>query len=75
MRIVFQDPFASLDPRLSVQAPIIELPRKLQSDKRPSNLFSSPDLKVVRALCPRVIVMQNGKIVEHGAVEDVLTNP
>jgi peptide/nickel transport system ATP-binding protein len=32
-------------------------------------------LKVVRALCHRVIVMQHGQIMEQGPVADVLTNP
>ena len=30
---------------------------------------------MVRALCHRVMVMQNGKIVEQGPVNEVLTNP
>jgi peptide/nickel transport system ATP-binding protein len=32
-------------------------------------------LKVVRALCHRVIVMQHGKIMEEGPVAEVLTQP
>ena len=49
--------------------------RKLQAERGLSYLFISHDLKVVRALCHRVIVMQHGNIAEEGLVEDVLSNP
>ena len=58
-----------------MQAQIVDLLRDLQKKRDLAYLFISHDLKVVRALCNYVIVMRNGKVVEEGPAQQVLTTP
>ena len=71
--IVLDEPTSALD--RSVQAQIIALLRRLQAEKGLTYLFISHDLKVVRALSHRVMVMQDGVCVEEGAAEQIFTKP
>ncbi len=71
--ILLDEPTSALD--LSIQAQIIDLLRDLRAKHDLSYMFISHDLKVVRALCHNVVVMQHGNVVETGATEQVLENP
>lgn len=71
--IVLDEPTSSLD--RSVQAQVIDLLRNLQVQHNFAYLFISHDLKVVKALCHRVMVLHYGRVVESGPVAEVLYNP
>lgn len=71
--IVLDEPTSALDRAVQVQ--VIDLLRDLQKNRNLSYLFISHDLKVVRALSHRVIVMKDGEIVETGTTENVLRSP
>ncbi len=71
--LIADEPTTALD--CVVQAQILELLRDIHRTKGTSILFISHDLNVVRALCSRVIVVYNGRIVEEGKTEEVLLHP
>ena len=71
--ILLDEPTSALD--LSVQGQVIDLLRDLQKRRGLAYLFISHDLKVVRALCHRVIVMCAGKVVEAGDTAQIMDAP
>jgi len=71
--IVCDEPTSALD--VSVQAQIIKLLKSLQQQKGISYLFITHDLSVVAEIADEVAVMYQGKIIEHGTVKQVLTQP
>ncbi len=71
--IIADEPVSALD--VSVRAQVLQLMDRLRRERRLAYLFITHDLGVVRALADRVLVMQGGKLVETGMVDDILSNP
>ena len=71
--LVLDEPTSALD--MSVQAQIVELLRELQERHGLAYLFISHDLRVVRALAHEILVMKDGKMVEAGSTEQIMTRP
>ena len=71
--LIADEPTTALD--VTIQKEILKLLKKLNAEQGMSILFISHDLRVIRQLCSRVIVMNQGKIVEEGPVEEVFNHP
>ena len=71
--LVLDEPTSALD--LSVQAQILELLASLQAERGLAYLLISHDLRVVHRLADELAVMLQGRIVEHGPAETLLSRP
>lgn len=71
--LIADEPTSALD--VSVQARFLELLQGLQEQLKFACLFISHDLAVVDILSHRIAVMQNGRLVEVGARDDILKRP
>ncbi len=71
--LIADEPFSALD--ASSQASIIKLLSDINKERGTTMLIVSHNLRVVRAMCSKVLVMDKGKIVEAGDTDKVLDNP
>ncbi|MDE0849866.1 ABC transporter ATP-binding protein [Yoonia sp.] len=71
--LVLDEPTSALD--MTVQVQIVELLRDLQQKYQLAYLFISHDLKVVRALSHKVMVMKQGDVVEAGDADAIFDAP
>ena len=71
--LIADEPTTALD--VTIQAEILHTLKEINRTEGTSILFISHDLGVVRHLCQRVVVMQKGRIVEEGPVDQVFYHP
>jgi microcin C transport system ATP-binding protein len=71
--ILLDEPTSALD--VSVQKQVLTLLRDLQQKHNIGYLFITHDLRVIRAMAHKVLVMKNGVVVEEGETELLFENP
>ena len=71
--LLADEPTTALD--VTVRGQILDLLTALQQKRGMAILMITHDLNLVRRFASRVAVMENGYIVEHGAVDEVFANP
>ncbi|HWG84445.1 MAG TPA: ABC transporter ATP-binding protein [Deinococcales bacterium] len=71
--LIADEPTTALD--VTIQAQILDLMRKLQTEIGMSILFITHNLGVVAEMADRVVVMYGGRVVEEGDVVEVFKQP
>jgi len=71
--LVLDEPTSALD--VTIQQQILELLLKLQKKLQMSYLFISHDLRVVRSISDRLVIMKDGEIIESGPASEIFSNP
>ncbi len=71
--LIADEPTTALD--VTIQAQILELIKDLQQRRNIAVIFISHDLDVIRYMTDRTLVMEQGRIVEHGQSQTVFNSP
>ena len=71
--LIADEPTTALD--VTVQAEVLDLLRDLQARFNMGVVLVTHNFGVVADLCDRVVVMQNGRVVESGDVRTILRSP
>lgn len=71
--VVLDEPTSALD--RAVQIEILALLERLQEAHGLTYVFISHDLAVIRAVADEIAVMKDGRIIEHGAAQEIVERP
>lgn len=71
--VICDESVSALD--VSVQAQVLNLLNELKQEYNLTYIFISHDFSVVKFMSDRIVVMQNGNIVETGEADELCTNP
>jgi oligopeptide/dipeptide ABC transporter ATP-binding protein len=71
--VIADEPTTALD--VTVQAQILDLIGRLQSEMRMSVILITHDLGVIAETCDEVVVMYAGRVVERASAEELFANP
>ncbi|RUM76780.1 MAG: microcin ABC transporter ATP-binding protein [Sulfurovum sp.] len=71
--LIADEPTTALD--VTTQAQILSLFKQLKTDHNAGIMFITHDFGVVAEIADRVVVMQEGKVVEHGTADEILNHP
>jgi len=71
--LIADEPTTALD--VTIQAQILDLLRRLQSEMDTAIILITHDLGIVAEMCERVAIMYAGRIVEEATVEEIFENP
>ncbi|GGG59208.1 ABC transporter ATP-binding protein [Paenibacillus radicis (ex Gao et al. 2016)] len=71
--LIADEPTTALD--VTIQAQVLELMKKLQSEFGMAILLVTHDLGIIAQMCDEVAVMYLGKIVEQAPVKEIFANP
>ena len=71
--LILDEPTSALD--ITIQNQILDLLKNLQEKYSLSYIFISHDMSVIRSVADRVIVLKQGKIIEHESASNIFKNP
>ena len=71
--IILDEPTSALD--MTVQSQIVNLLLDLQMKHKLSYIFISHDLKIVKSISDKILVMKDGKVIESGSKENIFKRP
>ena len=71
--IIADEPVSMLD--VSIRAEILELLKEIQTKNKISMIYITHDLATAKHFADKIVILNSGKIIEKGSIDEVLSNP